>query len=930
MKQVCIFLVLILVLMTGVFGATTINDFNVDPNSAKNLSEIEATLTYTEEDDFNAICLSINDNNDSTICMEMDAPSSPYFFDLNSEIINGISSNTTEGNYTIYAVIKLDDGNFSDTNSAELTIDNSAPVLSASYPVEDGAYNSTTIDFDFNITDSYMAIDTEEAVFKVNNEERDATPTPITDGNRFTFQVTGLGEGDNNISYDVNDVLGNNLSGVIYFIIDTNAPTGLSATNPYENTWTNKDKPTFTVLANDNSGSGMDKVAFSCGQSAITSGKWFIEDYAETITNFDITATTYDCNTDDGTKTIYVAFMDRAGNWTTTTTTTVKYDGTAPNKPTNLSATANDGEVYLSWTAPAVDNLSGNAGYKIYVDGTHNKTVTDGTSTTVNGLTNETEYEFEVTTYDNAGNESIKSDEATATPVAGDDTTPSASISVKKGNVLIDYAKSGDTLTIRGTYSEEITNGRIKYRYYQTEGGVGNSTQTLEGPTSNVSLLEETIVIDTGYEKICFWTDEQNITSTEKCVIIDNVLPTIKWDNVLEVFTGNVVVRVSASDNKLVNGVIFTLGTEEFYANKKDGNIYEATIDTTDFNNENIILKAKVTDKAGNIKELSKSVEIINILTPKQDAEAEINSAKNAKAIVNDLIKYFATQGIDFPAELKIQKESADALLEEAEELLLLDVETSKARAKQAKEKYQSINLTAKFEEVPGKIMTYQMPNELTEAFDKIGLNEEQREQAIQLISESNVERKIILVKVGEGENAEYYIKIEITFTNTSEFDKIKIIEKIPTELTNSASKVFSDFNFDILQENPLLEFNLDVAKGASKTITYSVGGAMTESQANEILDSNIIAKFSSPPIILTSETDTSNLKNEINFGMIISYFLVAIVLIIVVSAIIFVSLKQEGNDFGSNNDSIIDKIKNQFKTKSDNQTTKKWAYKEK
>jgi len=154
-----------------------------------------------------------------------------------------------------------------------------------------------------------------------------------------------------------------------------------------------------------------------------------------------------------GVKTIYAKFMDTAGNWSTTASTTVKYDNTAPNAPTNLSGTAGDGEVSLSWTAPAADALSRIAGYKIYVDGVQNKTVT-GTTTNVTGLTAATAYVayYPLTTYDNAGNESGFSNEVSKAPEGEEH---SVGVTVKKGTTIVEYAKSGDTLTITGTYNEK-------------------------------------------------------------------------------------------------------------------------------------------------------------------------------------------------------------------------------------------------------------------------------------------------------------------------------------------------------------------------------------------------------------------------------------------------------------------------------------------
>jgi len=444
---------------------------------------------------------------------------------------------------------------------------------------------------------------------------------------------------------------------------------------------------------------------------------------------------------------------------------------------------------------------------------------------------------------------------------------------------------------------------------------------------SGVKTIEETIVLDTGYEKICFWADGTDFLSNEKCIIIDNVSPTIVWVGTIEKLSNNTTIRVTANDNRLIDRIVFTLGTTEFSSTKKDSNAYETTIDTNSFANGPNTLKAKAIDKAGNTKEISLSVEIENISTPSDMANAAITSAESLKAIVDDLMKYFAEQGIIFPEELKTEKEAADLLLEEAKSLKEFDANTAKVRADEAKAKYQSINGTAKFEEVPNQIIIYEIPAELNASFSSIGLNDEQRAEAIGILSNASVERKLIIVKVGEGANAEYQAKIEITFINNSETTELKIVEVIPKELLDSASKIFSDYNFVILQDDPIIEFNVNVAIGASKTITYSIGN-VTQEEAEEMISNNIIAKFSAPPAILSSQTDTSNLKQDNGLLTVIVYVLVAIVLLIIIVAGVVVFMKDDG--FGSGKGSFLEKIGEKISSigKQEKQGNK-WAYKE-
>jgi outer membrane protein assembly factor BamB len=110
-----------------------------------------------------------------------------------------------------------------------------------------------------------------------------------------------------------------------------------------------------------------------------------------------------------------------------TTNTLVAYTTapTPPSAPQNLTASAGNGQVALSWTAPASSGGTPVEGYDVYMGSAPgaesptpvNSSLLTGTSTTVTGLSNGTTYYFTVEAVNAVGN-SPSSNETSAKPMA--------------------------------------------------------------------------------------------------------------------------------------------------------------------------------------------------------------------------------------------------------------------------------------------------------------------------------------------------------------------------------------------------------------------------------------------------------------------------------------------------------------------------------
>jgi hypothetical protein len=209
----------------------------------------------------------------------------------------------------------------------------------------------------------------------------------------------------------------------------------------------------------------------------------------------------------------YVVAYNRTGSSapsaTVSATPATPSDTTAPSSPANLTASAGDGQVTLSWTASS-DNI-GVAGYYVYRDNTR-VAVTSSTGFSDTGLVDGTTYSYTVLAYDAAGNVSGASNAAPATPTAsgssgttyyvspsgsdsgvGSQSAPwrtighAAAVAGAGSTVLIGSGSYGEnvTLSVSGSASSPIT--------FQAAAGASVSTTSLTIKASHVAVKGLTI-----------------------------------------------------------------------------------------------------------------------------------------------------------------------------------------------------------------------------------------------------------------------------------------------------------------------------------------------------------------------------------------------------------------------------------------------------
>jgi hypothetical protein len=732
---------------------------------------------------------------------------------------------STNGTKTVYAFV-YDSGVNAATSNDTIVLDTNSPSYAVSGVIDGNYYTDRNFTITINASES-VGFDYNRFTFSGDhNFSVVGGATSIA----ATLGATNLTDGSYTITIDVNDLAGNRTTGSVSWTVDNNAPYGgsISAVS----TWTNSSKPTFTISESHHSGTTGLKMAFSCNNSSWTA--WV--SYATSYSDFNMRNTSYGCSSSDANNTIYVKFKDAAGNADVNTYRAIQlYDGVAPSAPTNLSASPGNGKVNLNWTVPVADNNSGNYRVYIYKNGSYIADVNYGTITyEASGLTNGTTYTFKLTTKDNAGNESAFSSESSAIPASA-----TASIGVKKDGLAAEYAKSGDTLSVTCTYSSSSENAKIKYAYYNPS----SSTNDLKTSTAGVTSLSENIVVASGtnYEKLGLWCESSTTsTSVIHFVIIDNTSPTISWLDSNELFVGVRKVAVSANDNKYLEKVEFEINSEKIAAQKDSNNNFYIDLNSLKYENKEYSLKARAYDKTGNTKEITRTIRVNNELSVSQKAGKMIEDAKIKQLAAADLKNYYLKEGLIFSAELETLKGNADALLSQAESLLTNDANTSLTSAANAYDLFTEFNSKAAVEISGTKTYSYDV-NTLALILKEIGFAEKKAIEEQEKINLAGVERKLFVVKAGSETKKQ--VKIEISFTNDSNQESIKIIEIIPKEFVDSAKKLYSDFNFRIIKDDPIIEFSVAAQKGTKTTIIYSLG-EIENAKAQAFIDNNIIQKL--------------------------------------------------------------------------------------
>jgi hypothetical protein len=230
------------------------------------------------------------------------------------------------------------------------------------------------------------------------------TVTGLTNGTAYTFTVTATnGAGTTSAASSASSAVTPSAP-----VVSPGSPTGVAATAGDAQATVSWTAPTsnggaaitgYTVTASPGGAQCTTTGATSCTVTGLTNGQAY---------TFTVTAT------------------NSAGTSAASSPSNSVTPATVPGAPTNVTAVAGDGQVTVSWTAPA-----SNGGFPItsYTATTNPSCTTSGTSCTVTGLTNGTAYTFTVTATNAVGTSVASIASNSVTPVASS-VTPATPVPV--------------------------------------------------------------------------------------------------------------------------------------------------------------------------------------------------------------------------------------------------------------------------------------------------------------------------------------------------------------------------------------------------------------------------------------------------------------------------------------------------------------------
>ncbi|PWU18888.1 MAG: hypothetical protein C5B49_06500 [Bdellovibrio sp.] len=239
------------------------------------------------------------------------------------------------------------------------------------------------------------------------------------------------------------DAAGNTATASFSFIVDNSVPSGSILINNGASA-TNSTAVTLTLNASD-SFSSVTNMRLSNNGTTFNSPV----PYASTLS--------WILTSGAGIKTVYVQFMNAAGNWSPSFSTTITLDTTAPTQSSITATNITGNSALVGWTTnePATSQVEYGTTTSYGNLTPINSTLVTSHKVLLSGLKAKTTYYYRVRAKDAAGNEAISGRNSFATTAVVDTTPPSVPTNLSSSNigvssVTLSWSASTDNVAVTG------------------------------------------------------------------------------------------------------------------------------------------------------------------------------------------------------------------------------------------------------------------------------------------------------------------------------------------------------------------------------------------------------------------------------------------------------------------------------------------------
>ncbi len=328
------------------------------------------------------------------------------------------------------------------------------------------------------------------------------------------------------------------------------------------------------------------------------------------------------------------------------------------------------------------------------------------------------------------------------------------------------------------------------------------------------------------------------------------------------------------------------------------------------------------------------------------DAQAALDAADDLKEEAVALIAEIQAFGIEISDEAAELLSDAVDLLDEAQtDFDDEEFEDTEEKAAEAEEKLNELIDMFAAEDYENPVRYVFNKEHLELMLQDLGFSPTLIEEAEAIAETFSASRKLSIKKITDGDSSVYRAIITITVKNDSdETREIKVIEIVPKEFAETASELVGD-NYTVLVDDPVLEWTIELEAGEERELSYTLKTDFIADDAEELLISGVINKFSAPPILLEEETEVSKeqFSNQANAGLFALPNLVSLgswgLLIIAIIAVALVAVNQLGKGEKNNpfdtavnrsglSSSFFDRI-GSFGKKEEKQPGRKWSFKD-